>query len=119
MLLLICAVYLAQGFPHILTLPSSLPLTRVWPSGLNATDKTPNECSRRFRNRFPVWTFHILTVSSLAPLASNCPLELKVIDHEVTKRLQAMEAELAVFKAWAKIVKQDIQPESDEDEFDY
>jgi hypothetical protein len=54
----------------------------------------------------------------LAHLLLTFP-ELKQVDGPVQERLQTMGAAADVLAAWEKIVRQDIEAESDEDEFDF
>jgi hypothetical protein len=54
----------------------------------------------------------------LAELLLTFP-QLKTEEGPVAEALRGMDATAAVFKAWKKLVAQEIEAESDEDEFDY
>ena len=61
------------GNRQILIVLSSLPLAKVCPSGLMATEVTTLECPVRVRLTCPVERFQILSVLSALPLAKVCP----------------------------------------------
>src|SRR5438477_226477 len=65
---------------HSLTVLSTLPLARVFPSELKATELTQCECPFSLRNSVPVETSHSLTVVSKLPLARVLPSGLKATD---------------------------------------
>ena len=66
---------------HNRTVPSSLPVARVLPSGLNATDQTAPACAVR---GLPIWrwvaTSHNRTVPSSLPVARVLPSGLNATD---------------------------------------
>ena len=59
---------------------SPLPLARVVPSGLKATELTTSECPLRVRNSVPVETSHSFMVLSQLPLARVFPSGLKATE---------------------------------------
>src|SRR5215472_3646149 len=66
---------------HNRTVPSWLPVARVLPSGLNATDQTPPACAMR---GLPIWrwvaTSHSRAVPSWPPVARVLPSGLNATD---------------------------------------
>jgi len=63
---------------HSLSVPSSEPEARIFPSGLNATDKTMSVWPSRVRTSLPVATSHSLIVLSVEPEARSRPSGLSV-----------------------------------------
>src|SRR5258708_10539379 len=63
-----------------LIVPSRLPLAKVCPSGLKATDHTPLVCPCSVMMHCPVLTSQILTIWSIPPLAITSPSGLKATD---------------------------------------
>jgi hypothetical protein len=59
---------------------SLLPLAKVFPSGLNATDKTSSECPLSVFTFFPVSIDQSWIVLSLLPLAKVFPSVLKATE---------------------------------------
>ena len=55
--------------PQILTVRSLLPLARIFPSGLNATDSTHRECADRVLINSPLSRFHNLILPYKLPPA--------------------------------------------------
>ena len=68
------ANFLSPGGPsHTLTVLSSLPLARRWPSGLKVTLVTGPVCLRRVRVSCPMSTSYSRTVPSAEALARRRP----------------------------------------------
>ena len=58
--------------------PSSQPVSRASPAGLNSADSTAAECSNGWVNGSPVKEFHTRAVRSSETVATHCPFALKI-----------------------------------------